>query len=78
MGVIIRDSRGRFVATKAPKHQGLMEPHLAEAITVREGLKFAWELGIRALTLEGDTKDVFGNFESSKETFSTASKFHFF
>ena len=62
---------------------------MAEAIAVREGIKLAWDLGIRALILEGDAKEVMESVQASDENryqtgliLSTAygltSKFHYF
>ena len=61
----------------------------AEALAIREGLKLAKDLGIRAILLEGDAKIILENFDSSSSilsynglvlayAFRLASKFNYF
>ena len=90
MGVVIRDSLGKFVAATTKKIPERTEAHRVESTTVMEGLKFAWGLGIISLTLDGDAQVTLESFEHSEkdlllhatiilqEAFGIASRFHFF
>ena len=48
-GAIIRDCRGRFVAMTIKKFRGLTNALRLELMAVKEGLRFALDLGIRAI-----------------------------
>ena len=63
LGVIIRDSRGQFVAVRTRKIQGTADVMNTEALAVKEGLKLAMDLGFRAIILEGDAKVILESFE---------------
>ena len=43
----------------------------AEAIAAREGLRLAFDLGIRTIILEGDAKLIFDSFEKSSWIYLT-------
>lgn len=55
MGLIGRDSEGRFVAARSMALSGFSNPLVAEAIAAREGLIFASELGFTCIQIEGDS-----------------------
>ena len=65
VGAIIRDYRGRVVATKAKKFRGLLDLLKAKLMMVKKRLRLAVDLGIRAITLEGDAELVLDSFEES-------------
>ena len=56
------NSRGEFVTAKTVKYQAAMNAKQAEATAARESVRFAWELGIRTVMLEGDASTVFESF----------------
>ena len=67
----------------------MLEAVRAEATTAKEGLEFAFGLGIRAIILEGDAKLILDSFKESSVDWShngtilaaacsLASKFNFF
>ena len=65
LGVVIRDSRGHFVAARTRKVLGEADAMRVEAMAIREGLSLAKDLEIRAVILEGDAKIILENFENS-------------
>ena len=56
VGLIIRDWRGRVVVAAAKRVRGSMEAHIVEARAAKEGVFWAWEMGLRSIILEGDAK----------------------
>ena len=70
LGVVIHDSRGRFIAARVRKIMGVADAMKVEALAIREGLNLVMDLGIRALILEGDAKTILENFESSSNILS--------
>ena len=58
MGVIIRDGRGFPIATMCKRFQCLHAVDDAEAITAREALQFAVEIGISKAEVEGDSLTI--------------------
>ncbi|XP_058216664.1 uncharacterized protein LOC131327525 [Rhododendron vialii] len=58
IGIIIRDSCGRFRAARAIHFGHLMEPVIIEAMAARESLIFAQELGMQKVHIEGDSQQV--------------------
>ena len=88
-GAIIRDWRGKFIVASVKKFEGEVEPMTAEIRAVKEGLGLAFNLGIRALHLEGDAKLVLESFDKStsilthnglilSEAYNLASRFTYF
>ena len=64
-------------------------PPTVEAFMAREGIKLAWDLGIRSIIVERDAKELMESFENSNEDRSQtgliiseaiglASKFYYF
>ena len=70
LGVVIHDSRGRFIAVRVRKIMGVADAMKVEALAIREGLNLVMDLGIRALILEGDAKTILENFERSSNILS--------
>ncbi|KAI8554304.1 hypothetical protein RHMOL_Rhmol05G0088400 [Rhododendron molle] len=58
IGIIIRDSCGRFQAARAIHFGHLMEPVIIEAMAARESLIFAQKLGMQKVHIEGDSQQV--------------------
>ena len=67
---VIRDWKGKFIAAATGKCPGGAEALRAEVLVMKEGLILAKNLGIRALKLEGDAKDVLDSFEQSSNMLS--------
>ena len=63
--VIIKDERGNVIMARARKIGGKTNVLRAEILVTREGLLVAKDLGLKAIILEGDSKSVFDDFESS-------------
>ena len=71
IGIVVRDNCGQFMAGKTQVlFQGDDDPHQAELYAARAGLSFAWELGSRRITLEGDAKNVISSTKGSTEDLS--------
>nr|GMD98900.1 uncharacterized protein LOC109155154 [Ipomoea batatas] len=58
IGLIIRDSNGSFVAAKSVTLDGILQVKLAEAIAVREAVKWASSRGGAAFIVESDSQLV--------------------
>ncbi|XVF19088.1 hypothetical protein REPUB_Repub11eG0080100 [Reevesia pubescens] len=54
IGVAIRDSDGEVLALLSCKKWGLADPFVAECFALKEALKFALEIGIREVEVEGE------------------------
>ena len=65
IGVIIRDCRGRFLAVRTRKVLGFDKAQRVDAMTIKEGLSLAKDLGNRVVILEGDAKIMLDSFECS-------------
>ena len=65
LGIIIRDENGIVLLTRIGKKRGETDVIKPELIAAREGVKLALKLGWRSIILEGDSKIVFENIESS-------------
>ena len=63
VGIVIRNSEGDVIAAKAQKNLGRTYAHQFELLAVKEALNFAWSIGIRRITLEGDAKNVYSCLE---------------
>ena len=70
LGVVVRDSSGMFMAARALKIEGCLDPHRAELLAAREGIIFAWDAGFRQIILEGDARNVYSSIENSEEDLS--------
>lgn len=55
VGLVERDSGGRFVAARCLVLSGITTPLVAEALTAREGLVLASTLGVTRVQFEGDS-----------------------
>ena len=60
VGVVIRDHVGKVIAALSKQFQQLLGPLEieAEAKTMEVGVSFAWDVGIREVILESDSKIV--------------------
>ena len=56
VGVIIRDEQGRVVAFMVDNFSLPFSVDAVEAFAIKEALKFAQELGLSTIVLEGDSK----------------------
>nr|GMD98846.1 uncharacterized protein LOC109177106 [Ipomoea batatas] len=54
LGFVLRDSGGNFIAAGARNWAGSYHPKLAEAISIREALKWSKEKGYNALQIESN------------------------
>lgn len=57
-GLVLRDSRRRFVAARNTPLEGITDPLIAEAIAAHEGLIFASFLEVENLLVEGDSLNL--------------------
>ena len=58
VGVVIRDHEGRVVAALSKQVQQLQGPLEVEAKAIEVGVSFAWDVGIREVILECDSKII--------------------
>ncbi|KAL3537646.1 hypothetical protein ACH5RR_001012, partial [Cinchona calisaya] len=58
VGVVIHDSKGRFVAGLAERIQGMTNPEIAEMIAARRAPEFGAKLNNSGFILEGDARRV--------------------
>ena len=70
LGIIIRDSVGSFMATRAIRIDDCADPHRAKLLAAREGLIFAQDAGFCRVILEGDAQNVCKIIKGAKEDFS--------
>lgn len=70
VGIVIRDSEGKFMAGKTHQMQDVSDPHRAKLIAGGEGLLFTWELGFRRVFLEGDARAVYASIKGDDEDLS--------
>ena len=56
VGVIMRDEQGRVIASMADNYPLPFSVDAVEAFAAKEALKFAHELGLSTIVLEGDSK----------------------
>ena len=59
MGVVIRDDEGRVIAALSKEVQQPPGPLETEAKAMEVGVSFAWDVGIKEVILECDSKIVF-------------------
>nr|POF03155.1 hypothetical protein CFP56_79129 [Quercus suber] len=59
IGVIVRDWHGHFVAAMCKKLHAPLGPLEAESKTVEVGMKFAKQLGLSDIIMEGDSLMVY-------------------
>ena len=59
MGVVIRDHKGKVIATLSKQVQQPLGPLEIEAKTMEVGVSFAWDVGIREAIVECDSRIVF-------------------
>ena len=59
MGVVIRDHKGKVIATLSKQVQQPLGPLEIEAKTMEVGVSFAWDVGTREVILECDSRIVF-------------------
>lgn len=59
IGVVVRDHLGSVRAALSMKIQGLLGPLETEAKAMEEGLRFAWDRGLRTASFEGDSLVVY-------------------
>ena len=55
-GIIIRDGRGSFIATKSIEGWGSMQSECGELLAIKEGLLFAIELEYSRICIESDSQ----------------------
>ena len=72
--MIIRDSKGKFIAVKAKSISLVSNPYSGELIATREGLLFTWELGLKDIQLEGDSNQVYSCIQEMIEDYSYNNK----
>jgi ribonuclease HI len=58
LGIVIRDSDGRFVAARATSRNGCVDPTSGEAMASFQAAKLCQELGLQNVILKGDAKVV--------------------
>jgi len=58
MGIVARDSGGRFVAAMCAFLPYIKDPTTAEAIVARRAVEFGREMGFASIELEGDAREV--------------------
>jgi ribonuclease HI len=58
LGIVIRDSDGRFVAARATSRNGCVDPTSGEAMASFQAAKLCQELGLQNVILEGDAEVV--------------------
>ncbi|KAH1032091.1 hypothetical protein J1N35_044265 [Gossypium stocksii] len=57
-GILLRDSRGRVIASKITFHENIPSPFTAKAVTCAMALKMYLDLNIKSLEVEGDSLTV--------------------
>ncbi|MBA0733324.1 hypothetical protein Gogos_017354, partial [Gossypium gossypioides] len=57
-GVIVRDRRGEMRVSKTTLHSNVSSPFLAEALTCLQAIKLGISLGLRSVTIRGDSKTI--------------------
>ncbi|CAN6560558.1 unnamed protein product [Malus baccata var. baccata] len=62
-GVVVRDTRGEFVAAKVQQFEDECSPLLPESLAARATAKFAEKLRDAQLQLEGDTLMVVASIQ---------------
>ena len=58
VGVVIRDHVSKVIAALSKQFQQLLGPLEIEAKAIEVGVSFAWDVGIREVILESDSKIV--------------------
>ena len=58
VGVVIRDHVGKVITALSKQFQQLLGPLEIEAKAMEVGVSFAWDVGIREVILESDSKIV--------------------
>lgn len=53
-GTVVRDHEGQVIIAASKRHNGLFEPSHVEVMALRFAVKFARDLGLRAVDLEGE------------------------
>ncbi|XP_040994328.1 uncharacterized protein LOC121240868 [Juglans microcarpa x Juglans regia] len=75
VGVAVRDSTGKIIATMRTKKHLFPDPLLAEAFGALKIVQFGLELGLTQVIIEGDSLQVINNLRGDKEDYNSASMF---
>ncbi|CAL5432396.1 unnamed protein product [Camellia sinensis] len=65
VGLVVRDSVGRFIRAKAKHLSHIRHVDVVEAIAIREGLRMLLELGCPAAVIEGDCQTIIDTINNS-------------
>ncbi|MFQ6670626.1 hypothetical protein Gotur_035462 [Gossypium turneri] len=65
-GVIVQNWRGEMRVLKTTLHSNVSSPFLAEAFTCLQAIKLGISLGLRSVTIRGDSKTVIKKCQSAE------------
>ncbi|XP_040986476.1 uncharacterized protein LOC121234574 [Juglans microcarpa x Juglans regia] len=75
VGVVVRNSSGRIIATLRTKKHLYPDPLLAEAFDALKTVQFGLELGFTQIIIEGDSLQVINNLKRDKEGYNSSSMY---
>lgn len=75
VGIIIRDHNGSVRAAKCTTIRYVIDPLVAKALASRQGVELCRELGIYAILLEGDAREIVSALEHDGDAMGRCGSF---